>query len=186
MVSLGSLWLPIVLSAFLAFLVSNVLHMVLPHHRGDYRRVPSEDEVQAALRKFQLPPGDYLLPRPPNMAAMKDPAFLEKRRQGPVVVMTVMTGEFNMGLIMAQWFAFCLVVSVFAGYLASLAIAPGAPYLKVSQVASCAAFMAYGLAAVPASIWYGKSWATTAKTLVDALVYGFVTGGTFGWLWPSS
>ena len=44
----------------------------------------------------------------------------------------------------------------------------------------------YGLAAIPPSIWYGKSWGTTARTVADALVYGFVTGGTFGWLWPAA
>lgn len=184
MVPLESLWLPILLSAVFTFIASNIVHMFLPYHRSDYRTVPSEDDVQAALRKFNLPRGDYMLPRPGSMAAMKDPAFLEKRKKGPVAMITVMTADFNMGALLAQWFLFCLLVSVFAGYLASRAIAPGAPYLKVSQIASCAAFMGYGLAAIPQSIWYQKSWSVTAKGLFDALIYGFVTGGTFGWLWP--
>jgi len=182
-VSLSSLWLPIVVSAVLVFIASNIVHMVLPHHRSDYQALPSEDEVQAALRRFNIPYGDYLLPRP-NMAARRDPAFLESVKRGPVAVITIMAGEFKMAARLTQWFAFCLVVSLFSGYLAGLALGPDVPYLRVSQVASCAAFMGYGLAAVPASIWYSKSWATTAKTLADALVYGFVTGGTFGWLWP--
>ena len=184
MVPLTSLWLPILLSAVFAFLLSNLLHMVLPYHKGDYRSVPSEDEVQTALRKFNIPLGDYMLPRAGSMAGMKDPAFLEKMKKGPVAIITFMSGEFNMGAIMTQWFLFCLVISLFSAYLASRALAPGASYLQVSQIASCAAFMGYGLGAVPPSIWHRKSWATTAKMLFDALLYGFVTGGTLGWLWP--
>jgi hypothetical protein len=182
-VSLSSLWVPIALSAVLVFIASNIVHMVLPYHRSDYQALPAEDEVQAALRKFNIPLGDYMLPRP-NPASMRDPAFLDKMKRGPVAIITVMSGDFKMAGRLTQWFAFCLVVSVFSGYLAGLSLGPGVPYLRVSQVASCAAFMGYGLAAVPASVWYSKSWATTAKTLVDALIYGFVTGGTFGWLWP--
>lgn len=184
MVPLSSLWIPIIASALLVFLVSTIIHMVLPYHRGDYATVPSESDVQAALRKFNIPHGDYMLPRAPSMAAMKDPAFLEKLKNGPVAIMTIMTGEFRMGAQLTQWSLFCLVVSVFASYLASRALAPGAPYLRVSQIASCTAFMGYGLGGVPQSIWYRKSWATTGKHLFDALIYGFVTGGTFGWLWP--
>ena len=184
MVSLGSLWIPILLSAFLAFMASNLIHMVLKYHAADYGTLPAEDAVQVALRKFNIPQGDYMLPRAGSMAAMKDPAFLDKMKKGPVAVMTIMSGEFNMGALMAQWFGFCLLVSLFAGYLGSRALGPGAPYLRVSQVVSCAAFMGYGLAAIPPSIWYRKSWGTTARQLFDAAIYGFITGGTFGWLWP--
>jgi hypothetical protein len=159
--------------------------MVLPHHRTDYRAVPSENDVQEALRRFNIPRGDYLLPAP-NPRAMRDPAYLEKMKRGPVVLFTIMPGDFGMGGKLVQWLVFCLVVSLFAAYLAGLALAPGAPYLRVSQVASCAAFMGYGLGAVPPSIWYSKSWSTTIKTLIDALIYGFITGGALGWLWPSA
>ena len=186
MVPLTSLWLPILLSAVFVFVASNLLHMVLPIHKADYRSVPSEDAVQAALRKFSIPLGDYMLPRAPSMSAMKDPVFLDKMKKGPVVVMTVMSGEFKMGPLMTQWFLFCLVVSLFVAYLSSRALAPGAAYLQVSQIASCAGFMSFGLGMVPQSIWYRKSWGTTARFLFDALVYGFVIGGTLGWLWPKS
>jgi hypothetical protein len=182
-VPVSSLWLPIVLSAVLVFVASSILHMVLPYHRSDYKALHSEDDVQTALRHFNIPRGDYMLPAP-NPRAMRDPAFVEKMKRGPVALITVMPGDFAMGGKLVQWFVFCLVVSLFAAYLAGLALAPGAPYLRVSQVASCAAFMGYGLGAVPPSIWYSKSWTTTIKTLIDALIYGFITGGALGWLWP--
>lgn len=184
MVPLSSLLLPIAASAVLVFVASSIIHMVLSYHQNDYRGVPSEDDVQAALRPFKIPPGDYMLPRAGSMAASQSPAFREKLMRGPVAILTVMSGDFRMGAQLAQWFAFCLVVSLFAGYLASRALAPGAPYLAVSQIASAAAFMGYGLGAVPQSIWYRKSWAATGRTIFDALVYGFITGGAFGWLWP--
>ncbi len=184
MVSLASLWLPMLLAAVLVFIASNVLHMLAPYHRSDYREVPSQDDVQAALRRFAIPPGDYMLPRGEGMSSMKDPAFITKLKQGPVLTMTVMSSSFAMGPMLTQWFVYCAVVTIFSAYLASRALAPGASYLHVSQIASCAAFMGYGLGAVPPSIWYRKSWATTSKFLFDALIYGFITGGALGWLWP--
>jgi hypothetical protein len=139
----------------------------------------------AALRPFRIPPGDYLVPHASSAAAMKSPAFVEKMNQGPVALMTVMPGgAFNMGAQLAQWFAYCLVISLFAGYLASRCLAPGAEYLDVSQIASTAAFMGYGLGLWQNSIWFRKSWASTLRSNIDALIYGFLTGGTFGWLWP--
>jgi hypothetical protein len=186
MVQLTSLWLPIVASAVLVFVASSIIHMALTYHQNDYRAVPAEDQVQASLRGFAIPAGDYLVPCPASRAASREPAFLDRMKRGPIVVMTVMAGEPRMGTLLVQWFGFCVVVSLFAAYLTSRAIAPGAAYLTVSQIASTAAFMGYGLGAVPQSIWYRRSWATTGRTLVDALIYGFITGGTFGWLWPAA
>ena len=40
MVSLGSLWLPVLLSAVLVFIVSALVHMVLKYHNSDYTRIP--------------------------------------------------------------------------------------------------------------------------------------------------
>jgi hypothetical protein len=48
------------------------------------------------------------------------------------------------------------------------------------------AFAAYGLALWPLSIWYNRSWATTFKSNVDALIYAVVTGLIFAWMWPAA
>ena len=45
-------------------------------------------------------------------------------------------------------------------------------------------FLAYGAGPIPASIWMGKPWSVATKEVFDGLVYGLVTAGTFGWLWP--
>ena len=37
---------------------------------------------------------------------------------------------------------------------------------------------------VPAAIWMGKPWSVAWKEVFDGLLYGLVTAGAFGWLWP--
>ena len=64
MVPLVSLWLPILLSAVMVFVASSIIHMALPYHRTDYRKLPAEDEVMDALRKVGIPPADYMMPCP--------------------------------------------------------------------------------------------------------------------------
>src|SRR6266508_3181266 len=90
MVPVMSLWLPILLSAVIVFVASSVIHMVLPYHRGDFKKLPDEDSVMDAFRKFAVRPGDYLFPKPDSPKAMKDPAFLEKWSKGPVGMVTIM------------------------------------------------------------------------------------------------
>jgi hypothetical protein len=185
MVALTELWLPILLSAVLVFIASAVIHMVLPYHRTDFRALPKQDDVMDSLRKFAIPPGDYMMPKPDSPAAMREQTFLDKMNKGPVAVMTVMrNGPWAMGSQLAQWFVYCLVVSVFAAYLASRALPPGSEYLKVSQIASCTAFLAYAVGQWPLTIWYKRAVSTSIKATVDGLIYGFLTGGVFGWLWP--
>ena len=99
--------------------------------------------------------------------------------------MTVLpNGVFNMGKSLTQWFLYSLVISVFAAYVTHAAVEPGASYLQVFMFAGTVAVMAYGLSYIPNSIWKGSSWVTTMKFMFDGVIYGLVTGGTFGWLWP--
>jgi hypothetical protein len=99
--------------------------------------------------------------------------------------MTVMpSGQPNMGPQLAQWFAFGVLVSIFAAYAAGSAVGPGGSPMEVLRFAGCMAFACYAVGAIPASIWYRKSWATTLRTVFDGLLYGLATGGVFAWLWP--
>ena len=185
MVPVTALWLPILVSALLVFVASSIIHMVLPIHRNDWRKVPDEDRMMDALRPFNLAPGDYCLPRAQSAAAMKDPAFIDKIKRGPVVFMTVLSGrDPGMGPQLVQWFLFSVVVSLFAGYVAGAALAPGAEYLQVFRFAGTTAFIAYTMAFYPQSIWYKRPWSLQAKNTFDGLVYALLTAGAFGWLWP--
>jgi hypothetical protein len=177
--------MPILLSAVIVFLASFVAHMLLTYHRSDWHAVPKQDDVMAALRPFQIPPGDYMLPHGGGPEAMKDPVFINKVKAGPVIIMTVLpNGMMSMGQNLVRWLVFCVVVSLFSAYLTSRALAPGTDYLEVFRFAGTVAFVGYALAQIPNSIWYGRSWGTTMKEVFDGLVYGLLTGGTFGWLWP--
>lgn len=186
MVPIMSLWVPILLAAVLVFVASSIIHMVLPYHRTDYRKVPSEDEVMDAVRKFGIPPGDYMMPCAVSPKERIAPAFVDKMKKGPVAVMTVMpAGPPAMGKSLAQWFIYCIVVGIFAAYITGRALPPGAQYLTVFQLAGCSAFMGYALALWPISIWLRRAWGTTLKSTVDGFVYGLLTAGAFGWLWPA-
>lgn len=186
MTSLASLWLPILLSAVLVFIASSIIHMALPWHRSDYRAMPKENEVMDALRPFAIPPGDYMLPRAGDMAQMKTPEFKEKLKKGPVAVMTVMAGApFSMNRPLALWFVYCLVVGLFAAYVACSTLPSATAYLKVFRITGTVAFVGYTLALWQISIWYQRSWGTTIRTTIDGLIYALLTAAVFGWLWPS-
>jgi hypothetical protein len=185
MTSLALLWLPILLSAVIVFVASSIIHMALPWHKGDYRRMPDEDKVMAALRPLAIPPGDYMVPRPSSMKDMRTPEFAEKMKNGPVMVVTVMpNGQMGVGRNMIVWFIYSAVVGFLAAYVAGRALPVGAPYLHVFRFAGTTAFIAYSVALWQMSIWYRRSWATTIKSTIDGLIYGLLTAGVFGWLWP--
>ena len=46
----------------LALPAAVVLWMVLPHHQGDFQRLPGEADVMEALHKSAAAPGQYMLP----------------------------------------------------------------------------------------------------------------------------
>jgi len=185
MTVLLALWLPILLSAVFVFIASSLLHTVIPWHKNEYPAVPRQDQVMDALRPFAIPPGDYMLPRCANTAEMKSPEFAEKLTRGPVMMLTVIpNGPFSMGRSLALWFLFVVVVSVFAAYVTSHALAAGATYRQVFRYAGVTAFLAYAGALWELSIWYRRAWSTTIKATIDGLIYAGLTAGTFGWLWP--
>lgn len=185
MVPVLSLWIPILLAAVIVFVVSSIIHMVLPYHRKDYGKLPQEDEVMAALRAFSIPPGDYAIPCPQNPQEMKAPEFVEKLNAGPVAMMTVMpSGPPAMGKSLTQWFFYCVVMGAFAAYISGRALGPGADYLAVFRFSGAAAFAGYSLALLQDSIWFRRAWSTTLKSVFDGFIYALLTAGTFGWLWP--
>jgi hypothetical protein len=185
MTSLTALWLPILISAAIVFAASSVLHMFTPWHKDDFRSVPNEDRVMDALRPFGIAPGDYMLPRASSMEEMRSPAYAEKMKKGPVLIATVLPGGMaGMGKQLVQWFVFVVIVGIVAGYVAGRALAPGTDYLHVFRFVGTTAFVTYSGAIWPLAIWYRRSLGTTIRSTIDGLLYGLLTAGTFGWLWP--
>ena len=185
MVSLASLWAPILVAAVLVFVFSSLIHMVFGYHASDFRTVPSEDDVMDAMRRFNIPPGDYLIPRPTSTAHAASPEFKAKAAQGPLLLMSLWApGGNSMGTNLTMWFVYTVVVGLFAAYVATLSLPPGADYRQVFRVTSTVAFIGYVLALWQSTIWYRKSVVTTLKSSFDGLLFGLLTGGVFGWLWP--
>ena len=185
MTGLHLLWLPILLSPVIVFVVSSIIHMALPWHKSDYPKVPNEDRVMDALRPFAIPPGDYMIPRPSSREDMRSPEFTEKMRKGPVMMLTVMpNGPMSMVKNLVLWFLYSVVVGLLAAYVAGRALPVGADYLRVFRFVGVTAFVGYSLALWQMSIWYRRAWSATIKATVDGLIYALLTAGTFGWLWP--
>ena len=185
MVPIHALWLPILLSAVIVFVASSIIHMVLPVHKSDYRKLPDEAKVLDNLRAAGVTPGrEYRFPFC-TQKEMKSPEAIEKFKRGPVGLLVIMpSGTMKMGKFLGQWFVYCVVVSIFAAYLTGRTRAPGTEYLEVFRVAGCTAFIGYALAQAQNSIWRGVTWGVTLKHMLDGLIFGLLTGGTFGWLWP--
>ncbi len=184
MMTVLSLWLPILLAAVAVFLASSVIHMMLGFHKNDVGAIPDERRVADALRPFAIPPGDYAMPHG-HAREMHTPEFIQKMKEGPVAIITIRPNEpAGMGKSLALLFGYSLVVGAVAAYVAGSTLSIGAEYGEVFRVVAAVAFAGYSLAVLQASIWWGRSWGYTARTMVDGAIYGLLTGGVFGWLWP--
>ena len=185
MTGLDALWLPILLSSVIVFILSSIIHTGPFWHRNDYPKIPNEDKVMDALRPLAIPPGDYMVPRASSHEQMRSPEFMAKMKNGPVLMVTVMpNGQMSMVNHLVSWFLYIAVVGVCAAYVTGRALPAGTPYLRVFRFAGTTAFIGYSVALWQMSIWYKRAWSTTIKATLDGLIYALLTAGTFGWLWP--
>lgn len=176
-----TLWQPILATAVITFAAGSIIWMFMPWHKTDWSRTSDEEAVRSALQS--TPPGMYTVPNVPDPAQFKDPDVQKKLVDGPQAFITVVpSGMPAMGGKLAMMFAYNLFVAMVCAYFVSRTAAPGADYLAIFRIAGAVAFVAYGVAYVQESIWFGRSWSTTIKTFLDALIYGLLTGGVFGWL----
>lgn len=179
----SELWLPILLSGVAVFILSAISHAALPFHHKEWGRLSNEDAALDVIRAGISGPGLYSAPSAaggnPNA-----PEVQAKMAKGPIAFITVLPpGMPSMGKMMGLSVVYNVIVSVFVAYIASHTIAAGAEYLTVFRVTGTVAFMAYALASVPDSIWFGRPWSSYVLQLIDALVYALVVGGIFGWRW---
>lgn len=181
------LWLPILLSAVAVFLVSSLIHMVIPIHKGDYKKLPNEEKVLESIRAQGVTPGHYMFPMANSMKDMCTPEMTEKFNRGPVGHMTVLpNGHHAIGKSLVQWFLFCILIGLVTAYICSMGLSKGADFKLVFRFASTVSFLGYGLSCITDSIWKGMNWGVTAKFVFDGLLYGLATGATFAWLWPQA
>lgn len=184
MAFVSQLWLPILLSGVIVFLVSAAFWMVAPHHKMEWGKLPSEVGVLTALRAHPAQPGLYAIPGMTSPDDHKNPAWRAELDRGPAAYVTLRPGGMpNMGTLMAKSLVSNIVISFFCAYVASHAVQPDADYLAVFRLVATLGFMSYAFASIPDSIWFGRPWSSFYKQAFDALVYGCLMGGVFGWLW---
>ena len=185
MLSLASLWLPILLAAVAVFFTSSLVHMVFKWHNSDYRQLANEDEVREVIRKGNPAPGQYVLPHCLDGKDMAKPEVQQKFIDGPVgFLMLRPTGKPQMGPHLLKWFLLALTVSALTACLASCTIGAGADKHLVFHFFALSTFLAYATGAVSDGIWKANPWGAVAKDLLDALLYAAVTAAVFAWLWP--
>lgn len=175
------LWLPILVSAVACWLMSAIIWTALKYHNSDYKKTSDEESVRAALKGNA--PGFYLLPYCLDPGDLKNPEVKQKYEDGPLAYITMLpNGVPAMGGKLVAMVVYFLIVGVLCAYFVTRTLGADADYLAVFRVAGTVAFVANSFAIVPESIWFGRPWSMTIKSFVDALIYGLLTGGVFGWL----
>ncbi|HJT18103.1 MAG TPA: hypothetical protein VJ853_11970 [Thermoanaerobaculia bacterium] len=182
MIPLTTLWLPILLSAVFVFIASNILHMLIPGwHHGDYGKLPDEGAVLNGLRSARS--GQYIAPHLDWGKMSKEER--DTMMKGPMAfIMMRNPAEFSMPGALVSWLVFDIILSILIAYVGAATLPRGTDYLEVFRVIGTAGILAYAFGSVSEAIWYGKPWSSTTKDIIDGIIYGLLTAGTFGWLWP--
>jgi hypothetical protein len=184
MVPLTDLWLPILVSAVFVFIASNILWMALPFwHYRDYKKVPNQSAFVDAAKS--LASGLYIFPWMDwKTMTPEEKAAAQTGPSAMMIVRNPATFKFPKSLLL--YFLYCLLGSVMAAYVAGATLAPGTAYMQVHRIAGTAGilFWAFGTN-ISDAIWYGKPWSVAIKHVIDGVIFGFLIGGTFGWLWPA-
>ena len=187
MVSLASLWLPIVLGAVAVFVTSSLVHMVFKWHNAHYLKFANEDEVRAAIARGTPAPGHYVVPYCVDGKEMQAPAMQQKFRDGPIGHFFVApSGVPNLGKHLGSWFALALAICVLSGYVAAHALPAGAAFGDVLRIVWVVGLLAYGAGPVMDAIWHARPARETLLDLLDALIYGVSMALPFALLWPKA
>jgi hypothetical protein len=184
--TLPSLWLPILLSAVVVFVISSLVHMVIKWHASDYNGFTNEDAVRDTIRAGNPSPGHYVLPHCKDMKDMAGDAMKKKYAEGPVGHITLgASGQPAMGKYFGLWFLWSLAVSVVAAYLASRLIPLDHAHARgAAKLVGAVTFIAHGFGTVTESIWMMRPWSTSVKYLLDSALYAIGSSLVFFWLWP--
>jgi hypothetical protein len=175
------LWLPTILSATALFFASAVAWMFLPHHRGDWTKLPDEDSLMKWFDSQGLRPGNYMFPHAGTPDEMKSEAFQERMRKGPRGVLCLWSTVPQMGRNMTWTFVFYFVSSFVIAYLSAMAMLPGESFWQVFRFVSTAGLLTYCAAGIPGAIWFHQKIATN---LIDGVAYALISGYIFATCWP--
>ena len=183
--ALLSLWLPILLSAVVVFVISSLIHMFIKWHASDCRVFSNEDAVRDAIRAGQAGPGHYMMPYCSDMKQMGSEAMKKKYQEGPVAhVLIAPSGLPNMAKYMGAWVLYSVLIAAVAAFLATRLFGPDPSHARAAaKFVGAVSFIAYGFGSIQESIWMSRPWVTTVKYLLDAALYAVGSGLVFCWLW---
>lgn len=183
MVSLTSLWLPILVSAVALFFLSFLSWMVLPHHKSDWKGVPDDQAFRDALNGLNIPPGNYMFPYAETSAEMQSAEFLERQRQGPNGTLQLWEGLNSMSRNLVMQFLYLLGSAFCLAYLGTLGLASGADFMAVFRFMGTAGILMFTAGSIPHAIWFKFR---LPGYLVDGLLNGLAVGLIFASLWPAA
>lgn len=173
---LNILWSTLAGAAVL-FVWGALCWIALPHHFGDFKRIPNEADVEGALVRAAPQPELYTVPHwDPYPEGMRDKDFRARFKRGPnahvFVLRDVMEapGTFGKGFLMNAVVAFVSAVLLHSGWLGVTGLAP-----TVGLFALLGAF-AHGVNPAQHAIWMGYPWRPVLTGLFDGVV-GFALLG---------
>lgn len=179
--SVFELWLPIVIGGFLVHVASFLAWVVLPHHKPEWRKLDAEDDLIDLIDSKNIPTGQYIFP-----FAMGPEAETEEHKQKAAKcrgMLVLWPHVPSMGVNISLTLAYFLAVTFVIGYLASLALAPGAKAMDVFQVAFTAAFLTHVAGGLQQVIWFRRK---VLMEVLDGLAYSIITGLAFALMWPGA
>jgi len=182
--ALIALWLPILISTVVVFFASFVLWTISPHHKGDYKKLPNEDDLLKTVRASGEKSGVFMFPMC-EWKDMKDPEVKARYDRGPHGYVTLWPGQPNMLKNMVLSAILYLIISIFIAYVVSVVFAGRtAPveYLEVFRIAGTVGVMAYCFGSIGHDIWFGKPRRAMFMEFFDGVVYALLTAGVFAWL----
>lgn len=178
-----SLFLPIVLSAIALFFASFLSWMVVKLHKPDWKPLPNEDDVMQAAKEGNLPVGSYVFPHCSNPEEMKSEAYKKKMLEEPSGVMTIFPRGESMGRNLGLTFALFLGVSFCIGYLATLALEPGAGFNDVFRFVATAGIVTFLVGIVQHAIWFRIR---IVGHVIESVVYALIMALIFAAFWPAA
>ena len=183
--ALLSLWLPILLSAVVVFIISSLIHMVVKWHASDYGFLANEDAIREAIRAGKPAPGRYVIPQCKEMKDMASPEMQKKYQDGPVGHVTILpNGVPNMGKYLGTWFLWSLVIAIVAALLTTRLVPMDHAFARpAAKLVGAITLIAHGFGTVTESIWTGRPWGQSLKYMLDAALYAIGSGLVFLWLW---
>lgn len=185
MTDVMSLWLPILISGVVVFIVSALVWMVMPHHKADVQYCPQQDKLLDAIRDIGIKPGNYMFPNCEDPKDWKSEEVQKVFNAGPWGTLNLWDAKPNMGKNMLLTLLSFIVVSIFVAYITGEARAPGADFAAVFQIAASVSAVCYVFGGAANAIWFGKRLRFFLTDAIDGVVYSVITGAIFGLMWPS-